>query len=131
MQGKLQRGWNVLVQQLSRRLRRLGKHEIEGGRAIVEISADGAPELIFQRLERILRLDYLQLALRHSGFRAIDVQRRQCAQLQRALVALVRFLRQTKRLLRHCKALLRLHQGPVLINHAQDRVVQLRQERGA
>jgi hypothetical protein len=59
----------------------------------------GIPELVFRRLELILRLDRRHFAIRNFRFRAVDVEGRQGAEFQRALVAIVGSLREVLRLL--------------------------------
>ena len=96
----MQGGRRIHRQEFSFALASFGEVQINGTKVWIEICADGKAQDVFRLLQRVFGLNDLHPACCHLGLGAVDIQRRQGAEFQRALVALVTCLSRVLRLSR-------------------------------
>src|SRR6201996_570077 len=115
---------------LSLGLRFLNEVELQRGQRWILIHADSKTKCLLRLLKSVFALDGLQPASSHLRLRAIDIERRQCAELQGTLVMLIAAFSQGKRLPFDVEASACLDNGPVLCDNLQDGVIPLRLKSG-
>ena len=122
---------DVHVHEGSRDLGRLGQVKIERPNVWVDVGSNDLPKNVLRLLQEIFGLNFRYAPLGDLGFRAINVQRRKRAELQRMLVMVIGLLRFIERFLLHGETFSGLHNAPVLGDDLKNDVVYLLLESGA
>ena len=112
-------------------LRILSQIQLERAALRIAIGANGEAQRLLGLSECVPGLDHPDLARGNFRLGAIDIERRQGPQFERALVAVITCLGQLQRLLLHVEGAPGLHRIPILADHLQDGVVDLGFKTGA